>query len=180
MITCQECQKRPATVHYTKVVNGQKTEYHLCEQCAREKGELDLSFGFDPGFSIHNLLAGLLDMENHQQPELQKQKASNQCPTCGMTYAEFSRTGRLGCGDCYLAFDRQLEPLFRRIHGSSTHSGKVPERTGGLARLEQSIKKLTQELEQAVEREDYEGAAKLRDQIKQLRAELEQEQGGAK
>ena len=61
---CEECQKREATVHYTKVVNNQKTEYHLCEQCAREKGELDFSWGFEPGFSIHNLLAGLLDMSN--------------------------------------------------------------------------------------------------------------------
>ena len=177
-MVCQECQKRPATVHYTKVVNGQKTEYHLCEQCARDKGELDLSFGFDPGFSIHNLLAGLLDMDTHHQSDNTSKRGGIQCPTCGQTYAEFSRTGRLGCSDCYLAFDRQLEPLFRRIHGSSTHSGKVPERTGGLAKLEQSIRQLTQELEQAVEREDYERAAKLRDQIKQLKQELSDSQGG--
>ncbi len=172
MMICQRCQEKAATVHYTKVVNGQKTEYHLCEQCAHEGGELDLSFGFDPGFSIHNLLAGLLDMEAHQKPGTAGSRGSAQCPTCGQTYSEFGRTGRLGCSDCYLAFDKQLEPLFRRIHGSSSHSGKVPERTGGLAKLEQSIRQLSSQLEQAVEREDYEQAAALRDQIKQLRQQL--------
>jgi protein arginine kinase activator len=113
-----------------------------------------------------------LDMETHQKPGKASNRGSIQCPTCGQTYAEFSRTGRLGCSDCYLAFDKQLEPLFRRIHGSSSHSGKVPERTGGKAKLEQSIRQLSSQLEQAVEREDYEHAAKLRDQIRQLRQQL--------
>ena len=94
-VLCQECQQRTANVHYTKVVNGQKTEYHLCEQCAREKGEIDLSFGFDPGFSIHNLLAGLLDMDN-PVTQLSKTAAADQrCPSCGLNYAEFSQSGRL-------------------------------------------------------------------------------------
>ena len=58
---CQECGKKPATLHFTKIVNGEKTEFHICESCAREKGE------FIPGtpnsFSIHHLLSGLLDFE---------------------------------------------------------------------------------------------------------------------
>lgn len=39
---CQECNKRPATLHFTKIVNGEKTEFHICESCAREKGEMIL------------------------------------------------------------------------------------------------------------------------------------------
>lgn len=35
---CQECNKRPATLHFTKIVNGEKTEFHICETCAKEKG----------------------------------------------------------------------------------------------------------------------------------------------
>ena len=26
---CQECDKRPATLHFTKIVNGEKTEFHI-------------------------------------------------------------------------------------------------------------------------------------------------------
>lgn len=173
-VLCQECQQRTANVHYTKVVNGQKTEYHLCEQCAREKGEIDLSFGFDPGFSIHNLLAGLLDMDN-PVTQLSKTAAADQrCPSCGLNYAEFSQSGRLGCAYCYGAFAQQLEPLLRRIQGSTEHNGKIPERTDGVLKLEQEIRKLNSELEEAVAKEEYEQAAKLRDRIKELRQQAEQ------
>lgn len=58
---CQECNKRPATLHFTKIVNGEKTEFHICESCAREKGEMIP--GTAGGFSIHNLLSGLLDFD---------------------------------------------------------------------------------------------------------------------
>lgn len=34
---CQECNERPASVHFTKVVNGEKTVIQLCEHCAQEK-----------------------------------------------------------------------------------------------------------------------------------------------
>lgn len=37
---CQECRKRPATLHYTKIINGQKTELHLCQECAEEHKDL--------------------------------------------------------------------------------------------------------------------------------------------
>lgn len=38
-MVCQECGNRPATLHFTKIVNGEKTEFHICEHCAREKGD---------------------------------------------------------------------------------------------------------------------------------------------
>lgn len=171
---CQECQKKPAAVHYTKIVNNQKTEFHLCENCAREKGELDLSFSLDPGFSINDLLTGLLDMESTTSPVAKHRSA--QCEACGLSYSEFRRQGRLGCVECYQAFERQLEPLLRRIQGSTKHSGKVPERMGGAAKVEQEIKRLTRELERAVDDEAYEEAAKLRDRVRQLRDELNREQ----
>ena len=37
---CEVCRKNAATVHVTKVVNNVRTELHLCQQCARERGEL--------------------------------------------------------------------------------------------------------------------------------------------
>lgn len=176
---CEECQKREATVHYTKVVNDQRTEYHLCEQCARGKGELDFSMGFEPGFSIHNLLAGLLNMSNPGLQVEKKAATASQCPKCGMSYAQFSQTGRLGCGECYVVFQRQLEPLLRRIQGTSTHSGKVPGRQGGTLKLEREIRRLERELENAVEREEFEKAAELRDQLKELRRQRAEGEGGS-
>ena len=41
---CQECKKNPATVHVTKIVNNIKTELHLCQSCAGERGGPELVF----------------------------------------------------------------------------------------------------------------------------------------
>ena len=54
---CQRCRKNQATVKVTTVINGQKTETHLCEDCARKAGEMNF---MDPGLTIQQLLANLL------------------------------------------------------------------------------------------------------------------------
>jgi len=35
---CQICGKNTATLHFTQIVENKMSEYHLCEQCAEEKG----------------------------------------------------------------------------------------------------------------------------------------------
>lgn len=37
---CEKCRKNEANVHVIKNINGQASEMHLCESCARESGEL--------------------------------------------------------------------------------------------------------------------------------------------
>ncbi len=166
---CPECGKRPATVHVTKIVNNQRTEMHLCQQCAQEKGELD--FMIEPKFSIQDLLTGMLGYEGGWEPT-RVGPEPNRCKLCGLSYREFARTGRLGCGECYRQFGNRLEPLLRRIHGSTYHSGKVPKRAGGTARLKREIEKLRAELQQHVDREEFEQAARLRDRIRKLEVQL--------
>jgi len=162
---CQECGKRPATLHFTKIVNGEKTEFHICEACARERGELIP--GTSGGFSIHNLLSGLLDFEPSSGGKTVKPTAPR-CETCGLTYAQFSKLGRFGCSECYKHFEDRLDPLFKRVHGSTVHTGKVPKRTGGRIQLRREIERLKKELVVRVEHEDFESAARIRDQIKEL------------
>lgn len=114
---CQECGKRPATLHFTKIVNGEKTEFHFCETCAREKGELIP--GTSNGFSIHSLLSGLLDLDPSGKGQTPGAKTAQtlQCEECGMTYSQFSKLGRFGCSSCYKYFSDRLDPLFKRVHG---------------------------------------------------------------
>jgi protein arginine kinase activator len=172
---CQECGKRPATLHYTKIVNGEKTEFHLCEVCAQEKGEHIPMM--DSGFSIHQLLSGLLNFDTPYAEGGQAKSATQagmlRCPTCGLTYTQFSKIGRLGCSDCYRAFGERLVPLFRRVHGNIAHRGKVPERTGGRLRVRREIERLKEQLQQCVAREAFEEAARLRDRIRTLQRKLE-------
>jgi protein arginine kinase activator len=96
------------------------------------------------------------------------------CPTCGLTYNQFSKIGRFGCGDCYKTFRERLTPLLRRIHGHSSHRGKIPERTKGALKISRDLEKLKEELAQKVRAEEFEEAARLRDQIRSLQERLEQ------
>lgn len=168
---CQECEKRPATYHFTKIVNGVKTEYHFCEQCAREHGELIP--GAANGFSIHNLLSGLLDFESNSDSYNGNVSVhSLQCDHCGMTYAKFSKYGKFGCSHCYKAFAHRLDPLFRRIHGTTQHSGKIPKRAGGNLKYNRELEQLKRELQWLVEKEEFEQAAKVRDRIRELEKKI--------
>ncbi len=164
---CQECGKRPATLHFTKFVNGEKAELHICETCAREKGELLPGTG--GGFSIHNLLSGLLDFEPRNQTA---KPPAVKCDTCGMTYTQFSKVGRFGCSDCYRHFSERLDPLLKRVHGNTVHVGKVPKRAGGHLKTKREIDRLKKEMQGRIEREDFETAAQLRDRIRELESEM--------
>jgi protein arginine kinase activator len=174
---CDACGKKEATVHLTEIVNEKVTKLHLCEECAKAKGaEMEEHFG------LSDLLAGLADLGSNvgaEAPVLVK------CPACGFTYQDFKKAGRFGCGDCYEAFRKQLDPLLKRIHGANRHIGKVPLAAGpapkGAKAAQESkalldLKALKIRLEKAIQAEEFEEAAKLRDMIRAL--ETGKRQGG--
>lgn len=171
-MNCERCQERPAVVHLTEIINNKKRVLHLCEQCAREvQAE---SFGFLPQMNLHNFLAGLFSNQI-ASPFSPAVAEGQKCPSCGLSEGQFAKSGLLGCGDCYRYFGDRLDPVFRRIHGTTRHNGKVPERTGGRVKLSKEIDRLKVKLREAISREEFEEAAKLRDQIRDLEKELARE-----
>ena len=119
---CQECQKRPATVHMTKIINNKKTELHLCEECAEKRND----FNWFTPFSINDLFNSLMDTGI---PSMAIDRKSNlYCNSCGMDYSQFKKTGRLGCSMCYKAFNNQLLPIIRRIQKGHNILGKYPRK----------------------------------------------------
>lgn len=173
-MNCEECGKRPATLHLTKIVNGEKTEYHICEHCAQEKGDVFTGFS---NFSINNLLSGLLNFDPMQKKEGGRDQSAAHgktlhCETCGLTYAQFSKSGRFGCSDCYQFLGDKLDPLFRRIHGNTQHIGKVPERTGGQIKIRKELDQLKASLQKYVASEEFEEAAEIRDRIRALEQKI--------
>ncbi len=173
---CENCGQRPATYHQTVIVNGQKQETHLCEVCAQEKGHLGMmqqhTFSF-PNLNIQQLLSSFLGQEPAGGSVAPRQQAEPRCKSCGMTYSEFADTGRLGCAQCYEHLEPYLVPLIKRIHGTTTHGGKAPKRTGGIVRKKRELAALKQQLQKAVSEERYEEAASLRDQIRALEQQIE-------
>lgn len=163
---CEECKKRSATVHVTKIVNNQKTDKHLCSECAEHQG--GSHFSFEPSFSINHLLAGLLKQEMGYGPVPDAVQTKKECRGCGCSFEEFRKTGRVGCSECYTAYADKMEPILRRIHGSSNHTGKVPLRSGEEARRRREVEKLKAELKRCIASEKFEEAASIRDKIKAL------------
>ncbi|MDA8346630.1 MAG: UvrB/UvrC motif-containing protein [Thermaerobacter sp.] len=162
-MTCQECGLRPASVHLTKVVNGHVEQTHLCGTCAQQKGEFQ--FFTDPASLLQNLLANFVGQEQVAEP-----KTEVRCSSCGFRFSEFRETGRLGCPACYTQFRSELEPMLRRLHGTTDHRGKLPTRRGQAFERTRRIQALRDRLQQAVQREEYETAAKLRDELKAAEA----------
>ena len=118
-----------------KFNNNQKLEKYLCGQCAQDSGEMNSVS--DVEFSgIQDLLKGMLGQGFANIPQVKNRGSLSRC---GMTYTDFSRTGKVGCSACFIAYGDQLEPVLRRIHGSCSHKGKVPKRSGGKLALRQNL-----------------------------------------
>jgi protein arginine kinase activator len=115
---CDICTKNQATVHLTEIVDGQITELHLCERCAKEK-----SSQMEQQFGLSDLLAGLVDFGKNIE---EKEDLKLKCANCKLTYREFKKVGRLGCSECYVTFGKYLEFLLKSIHGANQHVGKLP------------------------------------------------------
>lgn len=168
---CDICGKNPATVHLTEIIDNQMNELHLCEGCAHQK-----SAQMEQQFGLSDLLAGLSDFG--KQVKEREESISAKCPNCGITYNDFKKMGRLGCGQCYTSFKKYLGPLLKKIHGSNLHLGKSPFKaaSGKVSRKKLDLDDLRKLLQKAIETEAFEDAARLRDQIKQL--EKKQESSG--
>jgi len=172
-VFCDHCGKKKATVHYTEVVGGKVTDLHLCVECADKKG---LAKPVSKSkFSVADFLAGLA--EGLKPDELEKE-TQIRCSTCGLSYAEFRRSGKLGCGDCYSSFASRIDPLLRRIHGSTRHEGKVIRKTGARAEMKRELADLQKQLDAAVRDEKFEDAASLRDKMKVIQTTMVQRNTG--
>ncbi|WP_326255781.1 UvrB/UvrC motif-containing protein [Lederbergia lenta] len=128
------------------------------------------------GFSINDLLAGILNLDNVMQQTTSKPTPTAhviQCDECKMTFQQFIKVGRFGCANCYNAFKERLTPILKRLHsGNIIHGGKVPERIGGSIHLKKKVQQLRAELRVLIEQEEFEKAANVRDQIRSLENNL--------
>ena len=164
---CDICGKSPATVHLTEIIDDQMDELHLCEECARQK-----SVQMEQQFGLSDLLAGLAEFN---KPSLEKEAQDLKCSNCGLTYNDFKKLGRLGCGECYSSFKKYLGPLLKRIHGSNLHVGKSPLKVDTGLEKKIDLSGLRQKLQKAIEAEAFEEAVGLRDQIKEMEKQQAQE-----
>jgi protein arginine kinase activator len=162
---CDNCKEREAIINLTQVEHDSKVTLHLCEQCAQQKG---VETG---GAVMKSPLGNFLGALGKGAALVPAGTDGVRCPACGSSLRDFRDTGRLGCDQCYVAFDAHLRDLLRRLHGSSQHVGEryeVPGEAGAEPDPRSRLLELKAQLRRAVEGEDFELAAELRDQIRVL------------
>jgi len=157
-MNCDVCKKNSATVFLTQIVDGKMQKVNLCESCSKEKGVTDPT-----GFALADLLLGLGAAQ-----EIEKGTGVQKCPGCGFSQADFKKTGRLGCPQCYETFADALGTLIKQMHKGTEHTGKVPQRLVRTLERESHLKELQRNLRKAVASEDFESAATLRDKIREF------------
>ncbi|MGE5474722.1 MAG: UvrB/UvrC motif-containing protein [Ignavibacteriales bacterium] len=163
---CQQCNQKPAKVQITQTINNQKSVIYLCEACANIKQDSLIDYPFNMGNLITSIMENIYGIS--QAPIKEK---SPTCSNCGMTFEEFKSNGKFGCAKCYDAFGTRLVPIFRRLHGSSIHNGKVPARKTSFNIAEKELINLKSMLEECIRNEEYEKAAEIRDRIKEISKE---------
>ena len=155
---CERCHKNQATAVLTQTVNGRTTTEHLCAECAYMNGITGLFNGFPFSQMMSNL-------------EKVNGTSGKRCPKCGASLDEIIETGRIGCSECYRVFRAELMPTIQNIHGKATHVGKRPQAFKKEIPEKTRMEQLRDDLQTAIQQENFENAAKLRDQIRDLSAE---------
>lgn len=129
---CERCGEREANVRFTEVINGETTEHNLCMQCAQSMdfGASPYAALFDGESQLGRLISGLLGFQGSAGRRNQESRLDNVvCPVCHTTYADFVKTTRFGCADCYEVFKLLMGDQIRTLQGSDTHTGKKPMRS---------------------------------------------------
>ena len=183
---CQKCNKNEANVKYTEIINGEKKEMMLCEECSHKLGLDNINFNMPIDFS--SFFGGLLEDEDYNSPEfmpLFQNIKELKCDNCNMTYDEFINQGKFGCPECYDVFSSKIDSILKRLHGSNKYLGRKAlkgtvtndQNTSKTSNVnekestnsnESKIEKLQKDLKKAIADERYEDAAKIRDEIKKL------------
>jgi protein arginine kinase activator len=165
MKRCSACGERDSVIELSHVEDGEVKQVPLCAKCAAEKGIQT------PAAQADTPLGSLLAALSGEGFKTVEKASEAPCPHCGATLEDFRQSGRLGCEVCYQAFGDQLRELLRRLHGSTTHTGKShePPGAGGEGGGEsdaETTRLLRQRLSKAIAAEQFELAAELRDRLK--------------
>lgn len=122
---CEKCNKNEANIRYTEIINGEKREMMLCENCSHKLGLDNISFNMPIDFS--SFFGGLLDDEYYNSEEVMplfQTVKELKCNNCNMTYDDFINIGKFGCEECYEVFSPKIESLLKRLHGDNKHLGR--------------------------------------------------------
>ncbi|EMX5418551.1 UvrB/UvrC motif-containing protein [Listeria innocua] len=165
---CQKCGENKAIIALQQLNEAGKVEsLYLCENCATKEAlasEKDLVKAMDTFSEVALDFLTLLQKEESAQKKVV-------CENCNLSFEEFLQTNRVGCAQCYSAFEEQLVPIIGRVqNGYKKHIGKVPVEIERAEDVQNEINRLQDKLADLVKNEEFEEAAIIRDEIRTLKA----------
>ena len=161
---CQICGKHNASMLVRQIIDGKAKELYLCRACAKkhhiysDDKEMSLSLkaifdGFLPK------LGGKEETSDGTRPPV--------CPDCGMPLSRVKEKKIIGCSRCFFYFRDTVLKLMLETSGEVFYAGNLPKQPETFSGTAVSVQYLEEELQKAVENEEYELAAYLRDKIKE-------------
>jgi len=112
-MTCQLCKKSSAMFHTFVPQLGRSVP--VCPGCLSHAGaSIKIS---SHGFGIPSIQVTRPSIEDEFTSMFKTRSERVCCDTCGHDLIDLQRTQKLGCSDCYTAFERQLAPMINSIHG---------------------------------------------------------------
>lgn len=159
---CTECKKNNATVFFKQSINGSTTELCLCQECAEKHGFLTGTSLFNELFKMPNI-SGAGAKISHKV-----------CSLCGSDENNFIKDGKVSCPVCYETFADELYSPIKRIHGNVSHIGRAPMKLKRQNDKKHKLDELKKQLNDAVQKEEYENAAIIRDKIRELENNTEE------
>ncbi len=162
---CEICGLKDAVIHIRQIQKDLVHELHICEECAQEKGLIREE---DSELPIANLLSGLLEGKDVTGAG----DVKDVCPKCGLKASEFRKQGKLGCPECFQAFEKDVRAIVSQMAARPRHTGKLPRTLVVEHAAAVEGDGLREELREAVEQEDYELAAQLRDRLREMESNV--------
>ena len=109
------------------------------------------------------------DPNDPNDPQPQTAAERKVCAMCGRSFADITKTGKAGCGECYETFKQELTPTVIRIHGTANHTGKIPKNKRVQISAKRKIEELNKRMKKVIEEQNFEEAAVIRDEINKIK-----------
>lgn len=128
---CERCGEREGAIRYTEYTDGVPRKQLICATCAEElgfgppeAGASESGASTPPGASVDPAVFGAAMLVSAVPDD-------TRCPGCGLRVTELQNVSLLGCARCYDVYEELLGPALERLHGASTHRGRLPSGSGG-------------------------------------------------
>ena len=178
---CQNCGKNNANVSYTRIMNGDKTELHLCSDCAKEMNiNVNFNFGLDDMFS--NFFDDFARIRSLAMPGFRGLRALENGLDNLMSDSFFESDPFFRVNNVLGTAHDNLDDVLNEIQKKHKEKSGEDKKKMSDAKEEKAEKKenkvedkkqneiaqLKAKIQEYIQSEEYEKAAILRDKIKEL------------